>query len=170
MKERTPEQKREIEDIFLELNKYWSIDYKTKEIRRVLPQNWKQKLSHFFWKKRNTVEELFWWADRYFAKNMQETIVEMSPIKCDGMEIEGFPMKYKLSSGYKIPTKELKYLKNGPLASETLDKILVQHAIGWNRIALFFKQWGWIVTAIVGTITLIGYLIKLSKVINEFVS
>lgn len=166
MKERTSEQKREIESIYLELNQYWSIDYKTKEIRRVLPKNWKQKLSHFFWKKRNTVEELFWWVDRYFANNMQETIVEMLPIKCDGMEIEGFPMKYKLSSGYKIPTKELKYLKNGPLASENLDVILVKHSIGWNRIALFFKQYGWIVTATVATITFIGWVIDWLNTIN----
>ncbi|TYA78534.1 hypothetical protein [Seonamhaeicola marinus] len=163
MEERTPEQKREIEKIYSELNKYWFLDYKTKEIRRRLPENWKQKLGNFFWKKRNTVEELFWWVDRYFANNMEATIVEAFPIKCDGMEIKGFPMKYKLSSGYKIPKKELKYLKNGPLANEALNEILVTHSIGWNKIVLIFKQYGWIVTTMVATATIIGRLIDLIK-------
>lgn len=52
------------------------------------------------------------------------------PVDHDNMPIKGFPIKYKLINGWTIPNSDIKYLTNGPLVSEDLRKIIVQHNIG----------------------------------------
>ena len=72
----------------------------------------------------------------------------------DNLPIKGFPVKFALRGGWTIPHADLKYLKDGPLASEDLREILVPPALGWPRIVSFFKQFAPIVTVTSGMVAI----------------
>ena len=83
------------------------------------------------------------------------------------MPLVGFPVKYEMQGGWTIPKGDLKYLSNGPLASEGLSEILVPHALGWQRFLLVVKQFG---PVLVGLISIVGVVVRywaeLAKVLN----
>jgi hypothetical protein len=164
----TPEQKRRIEKAKTELSEFWYVDFNTKEIRHKESSRL-QKFIEIFWKKRNSVGELYWWIKYRFAK--EDAMPFHFPIQSDNMPIEGFPMKYELKGGWTIPSNDLKYLTKGPLASEGLSKVLVQHALGWKRVVLLIKQYGPILTGLIAIVgTIVRYwpeLLKLLSLIQE---
>lgn len=133
----TPDQQREIAEARKELSRYWYTDLKTKELRR-RPLVGLPRLLNFFWKKRHTVWQFYWWLT--YRRAEEDMIPLSNPIQSDNMPIKGFPIKYELLGGWTIPRKDLKYLKNGPLAAEGLQQILVPVALGWPRVLEFVKQ------------------------------
>lgn len=170
MKRITQEDQREIESNYLKLNEYWYFDYKTKEIRRVSPKTRWGRFIEIFWKKRHTVNQLYWWIDRYFVNNPEETIVFQLPIKKDEIDINGFPTKYKLLGTWEIPTTDLKHLKDGPLANASGDEILVDHNIGlWKKTLLTFKQYGPIFTTSVALYAIINGICRNWTFILSFI-
>ena len=158
MKKPTPEQTRRIKKAYTDLEPFWSINPKTKELIRIKDQSKLARLKRFFWKKKHSVWEFYWWVKQRWSK--QDTIVFPFPIQSDNMPIKGFPTKYEMLNGWTIPKSDLKYLKNGPLTSEDLESILVQHNIGIKKIYQVLGQYGRIVTALMATIGLITLIVE----------
>ena len=150
----SPDQKRRIEAARDSVNEYWYPDFKTKELRRRPCKGWR-RLVDFFWKKRHSVWEFYWWIR--FRQAQSDMIMFHNPIDSDNLPIEGFPMKYELKGGWTIPKSDLKYLRKGPLASEGLGKILVPAELGWQRVVQFFRQFG---TVAAGVIAIVGTTIR----------
>lgn len=158
MNKPTPEQTRRIKKAHSDLQEYWNINPKTKEIFRIKENTRLAKFKRFFWKKKHTVWEFYWWIKQRWSQS--DTIVFPFPINSDNMPIKGFPMKYELLNGWTIPKSDLKYLTNGPLASEGLQSILVQHNIGLKKIYKILGQYGRIITATMATISFILLIVK----------
>lgn len=137
MSKPTPEQLRVIEKCQAEFERHWLLDPLTKEIKRK-PVGWLKKLGNFFWKDRQTVFALYWWCKKRWFQS--DAMPFTFPIANDNMPIKGFPVKYELQGGWTIPKSDLKYLYKGPLASEGLSQILVQHQLGWQKFVLLFNQ------------------------------
>lgn len=68
--------------------------------------------------------------------------------------IKGFPKKYVLDGGWTIPRDDLKYLKDGPLASEDRHEILVPNNLGLSGFLDVFKQFAPLVTTISGMVAI----------------
>ena len=90
----------------------------------------------------------------------------------DNIPIKGFPKKYALQGGWTIPQEDLKYLSDGPLASEDLHEVLVPPALGWARVVDAIKQLAPVVTVVSGLIAIASnwdtVLDLASKVSNAF--
>ena len=70
------------------------------------------------------------------------------------MPLDGFPMKFELQGGWTIPLGDIRFLKEGPLASEGLHRILVPANLGWRRALELGKQ-------IAPLFTIIGVLVTM---------
>jgi len=70
----------------------------------------------------------------------ERLIVFEFPSKHENMPIDGFPVKFELQGGWTIRHSDLKYLTDGPLASEGLHRILVPANLGWQRALEGAKQ------------------------------
>jgi hypothetical protein len=77
-----------------------------------------------------------------------------------------------LQGGWTIPQDDLKYLSDGPLASEDLHEVLVPPALGLARVIDAVKQYAPVVTIMSGLIAIAsnwGTVLDLaSKVANAF--
>jgi hypothetical protein len=129
----------------------WYLDFSTKEIRRK-PVSGLAAVKQFFWRDRNTVWEFYVWLRHRQAES--DAMAFPNQIDGDNLPIKGFPKKYALDGGWTIPPSDLKYLKDGPLASEGLHEILVPPSLGWPRVVSFFKQFAPIVTVISGMVAI----------------
>tara|TARA_B110000211_G_scaffold234799_1_gene306359 strand:+ start:693 stop:1196 length:504 start_codon:yes stop_codon:yes gene_type:complete len=158
----TPEQQRKVQEAGHSVDQYWYADLSTKELRRK-PLKGFPKFVNLFWKKRHPVWEFFWWLVRRRAQD--DMILLSNPIESDNMPIKGFPMKYELKGGWTIPSVDLKYLVEGPLASQGLSEVIVPHALGWKRFLLFIRQFGVLLTTL---ITIAGATIRWWAELVEF--
>jgi hypothetical protein len=61
-------------------------------------------------------------------------IVFAFPLRHGNTPIKGFPMKFELQGGWTMPASDLKYFKEGPLASETLGEVLVPASSSATRV------------------------------------
>jgi len=159
----TPDQLRKTKEAFQQVGEYWFVDLNTKELRRKSLSGFKW-FTNLFWKKRHSVWEFYWWI-RYRQAEPDMTAFE-NPIHSDNLPILGFPMKYELLNGWTIPKDDLKYLVNGPLASEGLSEILVPHALGWQRVIQFFKQYA--APIISGAVVIFGSILRYWPEISLF--
>jgi hypothetical protein len=126
-----------------EVAQSWYADLTTKELRRKpLIGIW--RVVDFFWKQKLPVWKFYWWLAYRSAD--AEMMPLGNPIQSDNMPIKGFPMKYELQSGWTIPKKDLKYLSDGPLATQGLQNILVPAALGWPRVLEVVKQYAPVIT------------------------
>ncbi len=143
----TPDQLRNINALVERFDKDWFADTQTMEIRRKPREGWR-KAFDVIWKRKHTVFALYWWVRRNWAN--ERLIVHHYPVRSDNMPIKGFPVKCELQGGWTIPKEDLRFLTHGPLASEGLYEILVPAAVGWQRIWLFVRQFGPVVTTLIG--------------------
>jgi len=164
----TPEQTRRVEKAYTDLNEYWQIVPKTQEIIRIKPIGFWNSVKDFFWKKKHTVWEFYWWIKQRWGQ--KDSIVYSYPIKSDNMPIRGYHMKYQLTNDWTIPKKDLKYLKKGPLVTQDLNTILVNSSRGWNNVVIrFLSQYGRIITAVAATITIIRWIyLDWNSIVNFF--
>jgi hypothetical protein len=107
-------------------------------------------MRQFFWQDRNTVWEFYVWLRHRQAE--ADAMPFSNQIDGDNLPMKGFPKKYALAGGWTIPQSDLKYLRDGPLASEDLHEILVPPSLGWLRVVDFFRQFAPVVTVISGTV------------------
>jgi hypothetical protein len=120
----------------------WKIDVKTREIRRK-PRGFFRKLRDYFWPRRHNVFALYWWLKHEFHRRDRQSLMAFTfPINHDNMPIPGYPIKYEIVGGWKIPKRDLKFLTKGPLARISPSEVLVPHSIGWERIRSWTKVWG----------------------------
>lgn len=151
MNRSTPDQLRNIDNLVRLFDNDWFADTSTKEIRRKPLTGW----CRFFdvvWKRKHSIFAMYWWVKRNWASD--RLIVHQYPIRSDNMPIKGFPVKCELQGGWTIPEADLKYLTNGPLASEGLHEILVPANLGWRYALEVFKQLAPVVTIVAGTVTI----------------
>ena len=73
-------------------------------------------------------------------------------ISGDSTPLKGFPNKYELQGGWTIPSYDLAFLTNGPLASEGRTEILVPAINRWKRALIIIKNTGIIIGAIIAII------------------
>lgn len=150
----TADQKREIDKAYEQLNTDWFVDTNTKEIRR-RERTLVEGLSNFLWPNKHSVWQLYWWLRRLQIEH-PIMLALGNPIQSDNMPINGHPMKYELQSGWTIPQADLKFLKDGPLMSENLGKMLVPSSGGLRSVFGFAKQIAPLFTIASGTIAIIS--------------
>ena len=151
---KSPEHERNINKCKKKFEANWYLDFETKEIRRKSISRM-NRIKNFFWKDRFSIFSLYWWCKYRWAE--EDAVAFPFPIQSDNMPISGFPIKYELQGGWKIPTCDRKYLYKGPLASENLDIVIVPHLTGFKRFVSICVQF----SPIVGSfITVIGAFIR----------
>ncbi len=161
----TPEQKAEIDRVVDRFDIDWTIDIKTKEIKRKR-RNILQKVYDIFFPSRHSVFALYWWLKyQYHRKDRVNLMPFTFPIKHDNMPIPGYPMKYEIIDGWTIPKKDLKFLVKGPLARISPSVVLVPHQIGFERIKSFAKAWGPIITITAAILTIILRAIQINLIL-----
>ncbi|MFT5815172.1 MAG: hypothetical protein ACI9VT_002943 [Psychroserpens sp.] len=133
----SPEHERKINKCKQEFEANWYVDFKTKEIRRK-PMSRVNRIKNFFWRERFSIFSLYWWCNYRWGEG--HAMAFPIPIRSDNMPISGYPMKYELQGGWKIPTCDRKYLYKGPLASENLDTVIVPQLLGFQRFVSFLNQ------------------------------
>jgi hypothetical protein len=137
-----------------EVGRYWYPDFSTKELRRKRPTGL-SRVFDFFWKTRHTLWEFYWWLA--FRRAQEDMMAFDNPIESDNMPIAGFPTKYELRGGWTIPSRDLRYLKGGPLVSEGLKEILVKPSTGWARVLELFRQVAPLASTLAAIATLVNY-------------
>jgi hypothetical protein len=128
--------------------KYWYVNSQTSEIRHATFNFWR-KLINLFWRKKHKVSNLYWWTVQNWATS--EMIIYPDAIRHDDLHIKGYPRKYQLKNGWTIPSKDLKYLYEGPLVDESGTKVLVKHQSTTKNIISFISQLrplSWIITLV----------------------
>ena len=161
----TPEQSAEIERVVDRFDLDWTIDVKTKEIKRK-PRNIFQKAYDIFLPRRHNVFALYWWLkNQYHRKDRVNLMPFTFPVKHDNMPIPGYPVKYEIIDGWSIPKKDLKFLVKGPLARISPPVILVPHQIGFERIKSFAKAWGPVIAVIGALLTIILRAIQINGIL-----
>ncbi|WP_286817428.1 hypothetical protein [Desulfobacter sp. UBA2225] len=163
----TPEQQRAMLQAHEDVALYWYIDHKTKEIRRK-PLTIIFRVLDFFWKEKHTVWQLYRWL--MFRCSETDMMPLRTPMQSDNMPIKGFPMKYELLNGWTIPTKDLKHLKNGPLAAEGLQQIIVPAAVGWPHLLERIKQFAPIITSFAGLTTIVTNWSAVEKIFSYVIN
>ena len=147
----------------------WYLNFKTREIRR-RELSGIDSIRQFFWRDRNPVWEFYVWLRHQQAE--PDARCFSNPIDGDNIPIKGFPKKYALQGGWTIPQDDLKYLSDGPLASEDLHEVLVPPALGLARVIDAVKQFAPVVTVMSGLVAIAsnwGTVLDLaSKVANAF--
>lgn len=129
----------------------WYLDFGTKEIHRK-PMTPFQRIRHLLWPEKNTVWEFYVWLRHRQAE--PDAMPYPNQIDGDQVPIKGFPKKYSLAGGWTIPESDLKYLRDGPLASEDLKEVLVPAALGWPRTVEFIRQVAPVVTVLSGLVAI----------------
>lgn len=127
----------------------WCLDFSTKEIRRH-PLSGLAAIRQLFWRDRNTVWEFYVWLRHRQAE--PDAMAFSNQIDGDNLPMKGFPKKYALAGGWTIPQDDLKYLRDGPLASEDRHEILVPPSRGWLLALDLIKQFAPVVTVISGAV------------------
>jgi hypothetical protein len=127
------------------------LDFATKEIRRKPPTGL-AAVRQLFWRDRNTVWEFYVWLRHRQAES--DAMAFPNQIDGDNLPMKGFPKKYALAGGWTIPQDDLKYLKDGPLASEDRHEILVPASQGVSHVFDFFRQVAPIVTVGSGAVVI----------------
>lgn len=146
---RSPDLDRRRDKALQSVGERWYLDFSTKEIRRK-PLSGLASIRQFFWRDRNTVLEFYVWLRHRQAE--LDAMPFSNQIDGDNLPMKGFPIKYALAGGWTIPQADLKYLRDGPLASEDRHEILVPPSRGWLRVLDFFRQFAPVVTVISGTV------------------
>ncbi len=137
MNKSTPSELRKTKKGIKSFDKQWYIDKQTSEIRHN-KLDWTSKFIDFFWRKKHTVSDLYWWTSRNWSNT--KMIDYEIPIKHDDVSIQGFPRKYQLINKWTIPENDLKYLYNGPLVDESGQNILVKHQSKFQKIISILSQ------------------------------
>lgn len=151
----TPEQKAEIERVVKRFDLDWTIDVKTKEIKRK-PRNILQKSRDIFFPRRHSVFALYWWLKDLYHKRDRVNMMAFSfPITHDNMPIPGYPMKYEINGDWSIPKTDLRFLNKGPLARISPSEVLVSHEIGLDKFKSFTRAWGPIFLLISAILTIL---------------
>jgi len=149
MNKLTPSESRIREKEINSFDEHWYIDTQTSEIRHK-PLSVFYKIIDFFWRKKHTVADLYWWSVKKWDSS--EMISCPNAIKHDNVPIVGFPRKHQMKNGWTIPTKDFKYLYEGPLVDETGNKILIKHQSKIQKLVSIFSQLrplSWIITLII---------------------
>ena len=136
----TPEQKAYIEKVVHRFERDWEADIYTLNIQRS-PRAWWQKAWEWIKPPKHDIFALYWWVKYYYKKN---GFLGKSPypIRSDNTPIKGYPMKYELLGGWKIPKQDRKFLQKGPLQSEQTGEILVHFDSGIVKIKRLAREWG----------------------------
>lgn len=147
----TPDLVRKRHRALKSVGERWCLDFATKEIRRKPPTGW-ATVRQLLWRDRDTIWEFYVWLRHRQA--LPDAILSPSQIDGDGLPMKGFPRKFALAGGWTIPQDDLKYLKDGPLASEDRHEILVPASQGVSRFFDLFKQVAPIVTVASGAVAI----------------
>lgn len=147
----TPDQIRCRDRALKSVGERWYLDFSTKEIRRKELSKI-QSMRQLLWRDRNTVWEFYVWLRHRQAE--PDAMCFSNQIDGDNIPIKGFPKKYCLQGGWTIPRGDLKYLSDGPLASEDLNEVLVPPALGWSRLADILRQFAPVVTVVSGIVAI----------------
>ena len=161
---RSPDQVRRVNAAVADVERYWYVDTQTKEIRRRRRQG-VLKLLDFVWPHKHKVLELYWWIAENWASG--DLIIFDFPMTHDNMPLEGFPMKFELQGKWTIPFGDIKFLTDGPLASEGLNRILVPANLGWRHVLELGKQLAPLFT--IGT-GLVGLVVNYPLLKRAFIS
>ncbi len=144
----TPSEQRKREKNINSFNKYWYIDVKTSEIRHIKAKTW-SKFFELFWKRKYTVDTLYWWSSREWASS------KMMPfpiaVKHDDLPLRSFIRKHQMTNGWTISTGDLKYLYRGPLVDESGSTILIKTQSTLKNIISILSQLrplSWIISLI----------------------
>jgi hypothetical protein len=133
----TPDKIRKRDKAVRSVGERWYLDFSTQEIRRN-PLSGLAKVKQFFWRDINTIWELYIWLRHRQAE--PDAMAYSNQMDGDNLPMKGFPIKYALAGGWTIPQADLKYLRDGPLASEDRHEILVTPSRGWHRVTDVVKQ------------------------------
>lgn len=158
----TPAQTRKLKEAFESVDKNWYVDTAVKEFRRK-PMTIVEQILDFFWKKKHTVWEFYWWV-RYRQRE-SDMLPLGNPIESDNLPVAGFPMKYKLNDDWSICEDDLEYLIKGPLVDQSLCEVLVPSAVECKKIWLFIQQYFRIAASIA---TFIGVVYRYFDELNAF--
>ena len=148
----SPDQIRRMNEEAAQFELDWYFDTNTKEIRH-RELRFIEKLTDIIWRRRHRVRAMYWWVKYNWAT--EKLIVFHFPLRHDNMPIPGFPMKSELQGGWTIPESDLKCLRDGPLASENLTRLLVPADLGWRQLFKTAKQFAPVITIVAGTVTVL---------------
>lgn len=140
----TPDRLRQIASMIDAFDREWYFDTETKEIRRK-SRDLRGRLVDIVWRSKHTVHAMYFWVNKTWSS--ENLIVYQFPLRHDNTPVKGFPMKFELQGGWTIPTSDLKYLTEGPLASETGGDVLVPASSATTRALDAARKYGPVLTA-----------------------
>ena len=140
----TPDRLRQIALMIDAFDRDWYFDTGTKEIRRKY-RDLRGRLLDVFWRSRHTVKAMYFWVNKNWSS--ETLIVYDFPLRHDNTPIKGFPMKFELQGGWTIPTSDLKYLTEGPLATEKTGDVLVPASSVVTQVLDAARKYGPVLTA-----------------------
>jgi hypothetical protein len=115
----------------------WIVDSVCKQIKRK-PGFLRKAISWFLWK-RYSVKEIYIFLKHEWAEKSQLQCFSF-PMDHDNFpKPKSIPFIYRLDHGWEIPPEDLKILVNGPLISQSGDKILVEATVRWRQVYFYLK-------------------------------